>query len=817
MHSENNIPTGDFSDLQPDRYIGRFRLLRRLGEGGFGVAWQAVDPQKQDEHRSGEVVLKFLHPEYRRHEEVVADFKKSYRVVQQLIHQSICPLFDLGDDVRHGVYQVMPFIPGMTLQRYLRQQDPDESGLGLDEVLRWLRPAAEALDFAHGKGIVHRDVKPANLMVNPDTGELTVLDFGLAADLQRSLSSLNSQSRIPVRGTPIYMPPEQWKGVRNQQRGALDQYSLAVVAWQMLTGGPPWEGDDKTLRLAVLNDPVPPLPEPLRHLQSVFEKALAKDWDQRFGRVVDFVDALAAGGSGVSAPVKSLTQQLEERRQSLSRAHAQARQLQKQGHYAAAVKVLEGLDEALWGQRDEQLLQQCIASRDRVQVLRKQVATAVQKLELRGLRAVLEELVELEPGEEEWGRLLGELKAADDMKSAVPLVTPVPPQEPVAIDHPAPLIDHPTSGLQPSMEQQGGTKPALLATAGLTNRLDLLKSIAERRTDSLDGPANVGQEAINKANTPAAMTRYGRRMILRGILGAGTLGGMSIGAAVAYEKYLIWRQNMEFRKEREMEAVLAAAAAEAEALSRQFADQIKKTEELQAAEARRLGKDVQLTNTIGMQLRLIPAGEFLMGSRPGEGDSDEYPQHRVRISKAFYIGVTEVTRGQYYTIVGNSHYAGRDSLPVTEVSWNDAVAFCARLSEKEGRKYRLPTEAEWEYACRAGTVGKFGLVNDSRRVRHYAWCGENTTEPHAVGGKLPNAFGLYDTLGNVGEWCSDWYDEQYYSSSPGTDPTGPLSGSFRVLRGGSWSNGPRNVRCAHRNDNTPDYRNYYIGFRLVLE
>jgi formylglycine-generating enzyme required for sulfatase activity len=161
--------------------------------------------------------------------------------------------------------------------------------------------------------------------------------------------------------------------------------------------------------------------------------------------------------------------------------------------------------------------------------------------------------------------------------------------------------------------------------------------------------------------------------------------------------------------------------------------------------------------------------------------------------------------------------------PVEEVSYDDAVEFCRRLSElpdekAAGRRYRLPTEAEWEYACRAGSKTAFSFGSNASDLGSHAWYEANSNDmTHAVGGKKPNAFGLYDMHGNVWEWCSDWYDENYYASSPAIDPKGPDSGSFRVLRGGSWGYGPSDVRCANRDRSTPDRRGPGSGIRVVLE
>jgi sulfatase modifying factor 1 len=154
------------------------------------------------------------------------------------------------------------------------------------------------------------------------------------------------------------------------------------------------------------------------------------------------------------------------------------------------------------------------------------------------------------------------------------------------------------------------------------------------------------------------------------------------------------------------------------------------------------------------------------------------------------------------------------------VSWADAVAFCKTLSDMEGGTYRLPTEAEWESACRGGTRTAFSFGDDEADLEKYAWFSANAYKTkekyaHRVAQKLPNPFGLYDMHGNVWEWCSDWHGD--YPSTPLRDPQGPDSGSFRVLRGGSWVGGPNLVRCALRNSITPEYRVFNYGFRLVLE
>jgi formylglycine-generating enzyme required for sulfatase activity len=299
----------------------------------------------------------------------------------------------------------------------------------------------------------------------------------------------------------------------------------------------------------------------------------------------------------------------------------------------------------------------------------------------------------------------------------------------------------------------------------------------------------------------------------------------------------------------------------------------------------------ELVNRIGMTLRLIPAGEFLMGisqqelQRLNERDKydryrprypglvvcdDEVPAHRVRITRPFYLGVYEVTVGQFRRFVEDSHYktdaekdgkgglgwnvaAGKyvrhaqytwrspgfpqaDEHPVVNVSWNDAVAFCQWLSRKERQTYRLPTEAEWEYACRAGTTTRYYCGDDPEQLATVGNVADATAKETLkkdyqsyiesrdgyaftapVGRFQPNRFGLYDMLGNVWEWCADGYDAQYYARSPADDPRGPSQATERVARGGAWSVMPRGCRAATRHRSTPAACASTQGVRIACE
>jgi formylglycine-generating enzyme required for sulfatase activity len=215
-----------------------------------------------------------------------------------------------------------------------------------------------------------------------------------------------------------------------------------------------------------------------------------------------------------------------------------------------------------------------------------------------------------------------------------------------------------------------------------------------------------------------------------------------------------------------------------------------------------------------MKLVRIPAGKFVMGSRERQNDPpDDLTRHEVTISKPFYMGVYEVTQTQWRAVMASnpSKFRG-DNRPVEMVSWDDCQSFCKKLSAKVGRTVRLPTEAEWEYACRAGTKTAYYFGDDESQLAQYAWCaphgfqydwvsGTERRSTHDVGGKIPNAWGLYDMHGNVWEWCQDWYG--VYSADSQTDPTGLSNGRNRVRRGGGCYNGAFLCRAAYRADGWP--------------
>jgi formylglycine-generating enzyme required for sulfatase activity len=252
----------------------------------------------------------------------------------------------------------------------------------------------------------------------------------------------------------------------------------------------------------------------------------------------------------------------------------------------------------------------------------------------------------------------------------------------------------------------------------------------------------------------------------------------------------------------------------------------------------------EIINSLGMKFVLIPGGNFQMGSPASEGfRSDDESSHSVQL-RPYYLGIFEVTQKEFESVMETnpSFFAmtgvGRNKVrpkeapmhPVDSVTWNEAAAFCTKLSARTAEKvrkfsYRLPTEAEWEFACRAGTSSSLyygeDVSADVANFNGFAPLGKGVAmsfirSTWMVGAYKANAFGLYDMHGNVAEWCADWYDADYYRKSPKVNPTGPEQGEERVFRGGGWANTARACRSAARHHLPPDHSSYNIGFRLVL-
>lgn len=750
--------------------IGRFQVVALLGEGAFGSVYQAHDPQLDRE-----VAIKVPRSASHRTVEERERFLREGRAAAALHHPNICPVYEVGTTPEGRDYIVMAFIEGRPLSRVL--QAPQR--LSDRQIVNAVRRLALALEEAHAKGIIHRDLKPANIMINRK-GEPVIMDFGLARRATATDAQLSHSGQI--MGTPAYMSPEQARGDVKGVGPLSDLYSLGLVMYEMLCGRRPFEGTVTEVIGQILHVEPPP-PSQFRkeidpHLESICLKAIAKRPDDRFASMKDFATALSQYATTMANA--------------------------KPGAASSAKDALGSGD----------LLH--------TEQLAKLVAAVSSDVESKINRAA--------------GRMVR----------------------------------------QASLFGGAGRPPLWVSLAGsgfmgLVVLLGILFFVrAGDTTILIHVPLPDGVDLTDTSlaffldEKPISAEQIGQPIDL-------TPGEHEL--VIRRGEEIVERMRFEVVKEGkngriEWKGSDTESGSPQPAVAPFTAEQAR---EHQEAWAKHLGVPVEFTNSIGMKFRLIPPGEYSRGTPADEYESvlptlnndpwltqcleSETPVHQVRLTQPFYLGTYEVTQRQYEQMVGanpsqfsisgegREQVAGKDTsnLPVERVNWDEALDFCSRLSQSEslvspkvelragelslsaGDGYRLPTEAEWEYACRAGTTSRFWTGENAQSLDQAGWYAANSEQrTHAVGKLRPNPFGLFDIHGNAYEWVQDWWNKDSYKPFAETlavDPLGAAMGSgqpLRVVRGGFMGYGPNWSRAAHRNGFAANTRFGFIGFRVVI-
>ena len=739
--------------------LGNYVVLDKLGQGGMGLVLKAW-------HRRMDrlVALKVLSPESVRTPMRVERFQREARAAAKLAHPNIVAAFDA--DEHHGThFLVMEYVEGRDLSSLVKEHGPLPMPMAID----CIRQAAVGLDYAHRCGVVHRDIKPGNLILSvgqvsnlPVTitanGQvenllhIKILDMGLAhiENAPGAAADHELTSTGAVLGTIDYMAPEQALDTKLADARS-DIYSLGCSLFGLLVGRTMYEGDTVMRRILAHRD----------------------------------------------APIPSLSR----KRNGMSRESI-----------ATDAETLESLD---------QVFRKMVAKKpeDRFQTMT-EVIHALEELRARlGTASV-----------ESWLSKISRVTSTGSSTSAI-------------------------HGVRDVISYSSMPPTVVMASSATFNTTETVRQVH----------------------------RVKPRQI-----------GIVVGILLAAVSLLAWL--IRDRQPQPVEADLGelrnvestTPTVPKPAIAPFDADQAKAH---QQAWAQFLGTQVETKNSIGMPFVLLPPGEFLMGSTEeqiqaavaliiaSEPNVDprtksafaefERPQHRVVLTKPAWIGTTEVTIGQFKKFVeatqyvtqaeqlgsGNTNstvevtdpnkrnllnwrapgYQVTDDWPVTQVTWNDAIAFCNWISTREqlapcyqvddqghwtfneiANGFRLPTDAEWEYACRAGTTTQYWFGDDAKLLDQHGWYDQNAGESaRSVGLKRPNPFGLFDTAGNVWEWCWDWRDAKWYAASPENDPHGPDLGRHRVVRGGVWDFTASNCRSAYRTARTPEARHFNVGFRVV--
>ena len=739
----------------------RFRLVRRLGAGAMGTVFLA----EQIAVGNRPVALKVLNRKLLDDPEFLLRFQNEAASTGRIHHPNVVTIYESGQADDGTPYIAMEFLDGESLRQALTRR----GALAVPEVAEILQQAARGLNAAHKLGIIHRDLKPDNIfLTRGDEGEtiVKVVDFGIAKLRE---SSTHTQTGM-VLGTPAYMSFEQASGTRSDELDARsDIYSLGVVVYEMLTGRTPFHSDTPVgyLRMHMQEDPPPlhtikPDLPALPQLESAVMKALTKDRNQRYSSVLEFARefAKAAAAGFQSAPGPEPQQE--------------AFKLQPQATPAPAPKTI------VPATAGDTIAAKAVA--EPAHPSRRKWLVAGFRWKRVGIIASVVWIL---------GAGIYTLKVTGDADSE--FVTSKTLSCMNAYNFKEPEYDKCVKdGYDAVAERLPGERiqaaivafvPVLLGWGFIFLVLILVRWISRP-------PAAARTPQLRAIPEPPGKMKFV------------AIAGVALTLIVAG----VWHFSHRGPKDLNPDG------------------SIKRGDVSWSAKAGTSKGEVRVNPNDGLKYVWIPPGIFQMGCSPGDTEcgSEEKPRHQVTITKGFWLGQTEVTVGAYkgFTMATGQQMPpnnnlnggplnagwGDEAMPIVNVSWDDAHEYCTWAGG------RLPTEAEWEYAARAGTTeSRYGPID------HVAWYASNSgNKTHDVAQKRPNAFNLYDMLGNEWEWVNDWYGENYYPASPERDPQGPESGQFRVLRGGSYALDPRYVRASSRGRYNPGWLDFG-GLRCVRE
>jgi serine/threonine protein kinase/formylglycine-generating enzyme required for sulfatase activity len=772
--------------------LGHYEILEVIGQGAFGTVLRA-----RDEKLQRVVAIKVLSPEMAATSPARKRFLREARSSAKVRHENVVSIYAVED---HPIpYLVMEYIPGKTLQQRLDEKGP----LDFPDVLRLGKQIADGLAAAHAEGLIHRDVKPGNILLEGGMDDrVKITDFGLA----RTADDASMTQSGVIAGTPMYMAPEQALGHKLDQRA--DLFSLGSVLYQMLSGRPPFRASTTVAVLKRVVDDTPrPIQEVIPEVPDWMCKLLghlhAKNPDERYASASEVSDLLARCANDLR----------QGRVPEIPDPSQVAEQLGEDA--AASAAASKTADESALVKASREHAFGSVQPRRRESILHRpllKVAAAV--LIVLGVLSVL-----------------GITEATGVTKLSATVMRVVYGSGTLVIETDDPSIKVAIDG-----------EVLQISGAGIA---ELTLRPGEHEIFAIKDGKPIKRELVE-------ITRNGR-LVLRI-----SLEPPSTAASEPADDRVV-------ESGAGVPPPLAKApfdAEQAKAHQQAWADYLGVPVEKEIVLGQdKEGNDVQLT------MVLIPPGEFLMGTngievgklieerKAEKADANtlllkmEGPQHFVRITKPFWLSKYEFTTGQFRQFVESTGYqtdaetngkggfkavdgkavqqpdvswemlknAKGDQGPVVNVSWNDADECCKWLSKQNPPwTFSLPTEAQWEYACRAGSTTPWYGCETEEELQQYAWFETNSKWIQRCGRLKPNAFGLYDMHGNVWEWCLDWVSG-IYRNSPTDDPvrTEDVDRPLRVNRGGCFYNPARSIRAAKRGCAAPESCMFDRGFRVA--
>jgi formylglycine-generating enzyme required for sulfatase activity/serine/threonine protein kinase len=769
--------------------LAHYRVLKVLGRGGMGIVFMAEDTRLQRI-----VALKVMLPSTAEKAIARERFIREAHLTAAIEHDHIVTIYEVNAD-NPVPYLAMQFLKGMTLEDWLKAG----KRLNIPQIMRIGKEIAKGLAAAHARQLIHRDIKPSNIWLDAtNKGRVKILDFGLARPTNEE-THLTQEGMI--LGSPAYMSPEQAYGQDVDER--CDLFSLGCVLYRLCAGKMPFTGKDAMSMLLAITSEEPPA---LAQLRDDFPLALAE--------LIHLL--LAKKPENRPASAKDVVQAIQN--------------IERAWIAGACTTATRSLRNAASGQtmKDE--------------------AVAVNKES------------DADPALEESAILDLELQP-----TPIPGVTKAPRSRFWVF-----------AGLGCALM----TVVSIFCGLGIAFSTNFGYVKISSEDDAAKDLLQVAGLTVWDHNKTAHPLKTGTQTLPAGGYHV-DLDGLPKGWQIEPSQFPLHRgETLELK-------IRYVTPKSAPPIVMVTSDNAKK---IQQEWAVFLKRDIVETTAFGPKMVLIPPGDFLMGSsneqlkrqrnelakkfeKKGPPDiylkrlNSESPQHKVRITKPFYVSVNEVTHGQFSRFFNAKEYTtepettgkggtglvdGRDvgrrreftwidpgykptkDSPVTNITWKDAEAYCAWLSNKENKRYRLATEAEWEYACRAGTTTLWSFADDlpKANARDFMWFhwfnpggkpASGPLTPQSVGRKKSNEFGLHDMHGNVAEMCSDYWGPSYYDQcSKGgmvIDPKGPENnpGFGRIVRGGSFLDMPFLTRSACRNFLEPTFGYCHVGFRIVCE
>jgi serine/threonine protein kinase/formylglycine-generating enzyme required for sulfatase activity len=704
--------------------MGKYQILEKIGAGGMGQVYKAFHSGTQRI-----VAIKVILGKGKIEPEVVKRFEREVKAAAKLVHSNIITVFD-ADQADGRIFMVMEYIKGDDLGELLRKKGQ----LSFSEVVDYILQAAKGLKYAHDQGVIHRDIKPGNILVD-SRGNVKIVDMGLAKLESKgdegSISMLTASAS--VMGTVDFMSPEQGFSSKNVD-ARTDIYSLGATLFFILTRKVMFQGDNAFEKLLAHREaPIPSISNSRvgisPDLEIIFNKMVAKKVEDRYSSMAEVISAFLKLEMGNAENIVGF--------EDLATTHFE------RGSYPETMDI---------------------------ETLNTNVGKDLNK----------------ETDKQVGGYTVSyhsgfSLKTFSSLAIAVTGIIVL-------------VLLFLIFSMDPGSNVKEEVKAQLAELVKLKQEAEAIVKRGEMAKAKLEEEMKAKQEDEAKAKKEQEMkAKEEEKLILK-----------QEEEAKAKQMELGKLKQEEEAKAKQIDLVkmeLLKLKLEEEAKAKQLELlKLKQEEEIKA-------KFV----AIEKEMVLIPDGTFKMGSPVSEkGRHPSELQHEVTISKAFYMGKFEVTQEQWQSLMGNNPSQVKGAkLPVTNVSWEECQEFIKELNEKTKGGYRLPTEAEWEYACRAGTMKAYSFGNNI--IKSDANIAGSSTK--VVGSYKPNAFGIYDMHGNVCEWCEDWIG--VYSVGAVTNPKGPGTGTYRVLRGGDFSDLALPVRSSYRSYQSPNIRFGNVGFRLA--